>query len=322
MNYIVLEVLCRAKKPGMPNVFDSDSVIDKYKNLVSVNSKYITTPLNSAYQICKDLEVNDIKLLRKALHNNINIKGICEGNVKPILFSDIKIINKDLANYLYQFSKYLYTDVMKLKAFTDLFGELKDHYVEFSRLNEFKSKRCPYCGFARMLNEYNTKKEAYDHFFPKEQYPFISLHFMNLAPMCHTCNSAYKSRKNPIDIKRSGMQKKVFYPFYNYGKINLDVNLLNINIENIVPSEIEINNNLPGHSDEIESWEEIFSIKERYRSIYAGDCFTWFEEARIAFSDFGESYSNYKSHLDNNYYSNENFMKLAALQSFERIGLI
>ncbi|MBB1195043.1 hypothetical protein DNC80_15365 [Flavobacterium sp. SOK18b] len=307
----------------MPEEFDENLVIDKYKSLIAVNEAYIKVPLNNAYQICqKKLNSNDLKLLKKALHNNLDIVGICNGNTKPVLYIDIKKIDKDLANYLYKFSKYLYTDVLKLKAFTDLFGKLKDHYLEFSTANGLKSKRCPFCGSSRMLNEYNTKKEAYDHFLPKEQYPFISIHFMNLVPMCHTCNSSYKARKNPIDILRSGVQKKVFYPFFNYGKINFELNISNLNLAIINPAEITIFNTLDGNSDEVQSWEEIFGIQERHKSIYVGDSFNWFEEVRIATNEFGDSYNTYKSNLNNNYYSNENFMKLSLLEACEKIGLI
>lgn len=323
VNYIVLEVLCKSKKTGMPEEFDEHLVITKYKALINVNEKYIKSPLNGAYKICqKKLNLSDLKLLKKALHSNLDVKGICEGNIKPLLYSDIKNVDKDLANYLYIFCTYLYTEVLKLKPFIDLFGTIQSHYTEFSTANGLKSRRCPFCGSARMLNEYNTKKEAYDHFLPKEQYPFISIHFMNLFPMCHTCNSSYKSRKNPVDILKLGAQKKVFYPFLNYGKISFEVSISNLNLEIITPSEVTLNNTLIGNEDEIESWESIFGIQERHKSIYVGDGFNWFEEVRIATDEFGDTYDSYKTKLDNNYYSNENFMKLSLLEACEKIGLI
>lgn len=319
VNYIVLEILCRSQKIGMPVIFDEEIVIDKYKSLISqVNPTYIKNPLNSAYQICKKLKPSELRLLKKAIHTNLNIQEICEGTVEPILFSDIKKIDKELANHLYIFCKKLYTEVMKLKPFTDIFGLLKDHYEEFSKINILKSRRCPFCGFARMLSEYNSKKEAYDHFLPKEQYPFISIYFKNLIPMCHTCNSSYKSRKNPIDIQKVGIQKKVFYSYFNYGKINFEIEFKNLDLINVKPNEIVIKNSLVNYEEEVNSWEDIFGIQERYKSIYAGDSFNWLEEARIATSNFGESYANHKLNLNVSYYSNENFMKLAMLEACER----
>lgn len=322
VNYIILEILCRSHKPGMPNVFDETSVNAKYRDLINVNDRYIKKPLNIAYQICKNLTPEQRKVIKKGIHNNINIQGICNGTVKPILYSDLRIIDNNLANQLYIFNTSLYKEVMKLNPFTNLYGSLMQHYNAFSLANGLKSKRCPFCGSSRMLSEFNSKKEAYDHYFPKEKYPFISIHFMNLAPMCHTCNSSYKSRKNPIDIHGAGISKKVFYPFNNYGKIIFEMTLNNINLETIIPDEIEINNSLLNHDEEIESWEEIFGIHERFKSIYVGDSFNWLEEIRIATNNFGETYLNVKSGLEDNYYSNENFMKLALLEACEKINLI
>lgn len=323
VNYIILEVLCRANKKGMPNTFNNSIVIDKYKEFFTeINPKYIKNPISNSYLICKKLNSKNISILKKAIHSNIQIQEICEGSIKPVLFDDIKKIDKDLANQLYIFCKSLYVKVMKLKPFTDKFGKLSDHYKEFATINLLKTKRCPYCGNARMLNEYNTKKEAYDHFLPKEQYPFISIHFKNLAPMCHTCNSSYKSRKNPIDIKKTGKGKKVFYSYSNYGKINFSVSLNNPDLLNIRPNDIALKNSLIGYQEEVESWEEIFGIGERYKSIYAGECFNWLEEARIATKNFGETFTDHKSNLYNNYFSNENFMKLSLLEACERQKII
>lgn len=323
VNYIVLEILCRAHKNGMPNDFTESIIIDKYRVFFTdVNQNYIKDPITNSYSICRQLDKNDISLLRQAIHTNIQIQEICNGNIKPVLFEDIKKIDKRLANYLYVFCKSLYVEVMKLKPFTDMFGKLAEHYTEFATVNLLKTKRCPYCGYTRMLNEYNTKKEAYDHFLPKEQYPFISIHFNNLAPMCHTCNSSYKSRKNPIDIKRTGKRKKVFFSYANYGRIGFHVSLNNPDLLNIKPNEIKVQNSLLGYQEEIESWEEIFGIQERYKSIYSGESFNWLEEARIATKNFGETFTEHKSNLNNNYFSNENFLKLSLLEACERQKII
>ena len=324
VNYIVLEILCKASKKGMPADFDENIVINKYKKLIqNINPDYIKIPINNAYQICKDPNnFHIIKLLKKTLHSNINIKGICDSKIKPVLYSDIKKTNKELANNISSFCTYLYTEVFKLKPCIDLYGEIRDHYVEFSIKNGLKNKRCPFCGIARMESEFSSKREAYDHFFPKEQYPFISVHFANLAPMCHSCNSSYKGRKNPIDVHKKGIHKKVFYPYFNYGKINFTIEINNIRLDSIQPNEINVINILNGYDEEIESWEDIFDIKERYKSIYAGGASSWFEEVRIATNNFGMTYKDYKDHLNVNYYIDENFMKLAFLEACETKGLI
>lgn len=53
-----------------------------------------------------------------------------------------------------------------------------------------------------------------DHFFPKSSYPFFSIHFMNLVPLCPTCNIKAKNGKDPLNAYTGkGALQHTFIPF-------------------------------------------------------------------------------------------------------------
>ncbi|MBI5041876.1 MAG: HNH endonuclease [Gammaproteobacteria bacterium] len=47
-------------------------------------------------------------------------------------------------------------------------------------------ERCPYCGI--------TLPRTYDHYLPKDKYPELSVHVLNLIPCCNECNSSKGDR--------------------------------------------------------------------------------------------------------------------------------
>ena len=54
---------------------------------------------------------------------------------------------------------------------------------------------------------------------PKGSYPFISVNFKNLAPMCSECNSSYKLAKDPtkhidpLHAASGSTRRKSFYSY-------------------------------------------------------------------------------------------------------------
>ena len=56
---------------------------------------------------------------------------------------------------------------------------------------------CPYCNAETVYalekdGETGRIKSAFDHFFPRSRYPFLSLSLYNLIPSCYRCNSQFK----------------------------------------------------------------------------------------------------------------------------------
>lgn len=58
---------------------------------------------------------------------------------------------------------------------------------------------CPYCNRQYITsfykNDHKVTTADVDHYYPKTQYPLLSMNFFNLIPSCSVCNSVLKGRK-------------------------------------------------------------------------------------------------------------------------------
>lgn len=55
---------------------------------------------------------------------------------------------------------------------------------------------CPYCGRQYITNRKNgTTTASCDHYYPKSQYPLLSINMYNLVPSCYVCNSVIKGNR-------------------------------------------------------------------------------------------------------------------------------
>lgn len=73
-------------------------------------------------------------------------------------------------------------------------------------------RACPYCNAQYTLTTINRegKKKAkfqYDHFFPKDKYPYLSLSLYNLIPSCANCNHNKRNSESNISLH--------YHPYHN-----------------------------------------------------------------------------------------------------------
>ena len=55
---------------------------------------------------------------------------------------------------------------------------------------------CPYCGRQYITNRKDdTTTASCDHYYPKSQYPLLSINMYNLVPSCYVCNSVTKGNR-------------------------------------------------------------------------------------------------------------------------------
>ena len=69
---------------------------------------------------------------------------------------------------------------------------------------------CPYCNEQYTFTIRTDEKQIrpqFDHFYPKDKYPYLALAFYNLIPSCASCNLL----KNKIDM----MQAPIMHPYEN-----------------------------------------------------------------------------------------------------------
>ncbi|MEM7770315.1 MAG: hypothetical protein AAF327_07370 [Cyanobacteria bacterium P01_A01_bin.37] len=148
------------------------------------------------------------------------------------------------------------------KLLTNL--EIRDkHYKEIYDACEYHI--CPFCG-CEYFDAPGAPREALDHYIPEHKYPFAAANLRNLVPMGNKCNSRYKHTDDVLR-KADGTPRKSFDP-YNH-------RMVSISLENSQPFKglkgdlgepfprwvIEFDSN----SEEIDTWNEVFDIRERYK---------------------------------------------------------
>lgn len=83
----------------------------------------------------------------------------------------------------------------------------------FWRENEVELTVCPACDGQRpLVTEGKTYADA-DHFFPESIYPYLSIHPLNLVPVCRTCNSSLKGAVDPIEDHANEPMIHIFHPY-------------------------------------------------------------------------------------------------------------
>lgn len=219
------------------------------------------------------------KELKRWYLTNNRIQSLCMNtNLRPVKYSDIQVKYPRLSILLKTFYERLYgsTSPFILAIFGNLKELKKSHYTDFINKNfDGHEGICPFCGLNSIKGNDHTKLEAYDHFIPKGTYPFNSINFRNLAPMCHECNSSYKLEQNPLmnidPLTKEVNRRKAFFPYSTEKcNINIQVELRNPDLKTLTKEEIGITTTCFGKADELESWMEVFGIEERYRAKLLG----------------------------------------------------
>lgn len=320
VNHVMLDVVFNAKNIAAAN-FTSALVLPKYRHLIDdINQDYILNPLNEAFVICKTLNCKQIKLLKTAVHNNNKIRELCNGTIQPVKYEQIEVINKDLKKALKLFCDCLYDNCIKLEPFYNTYEDINKYYKSIVK----KSSVCKCCGIHKVLTQFHTHRSALDHYLPKSIYPFSSLNFKNLIPICEYCNGKYKLGEDTIYIThnkgKKNQSKSRTVAFYPYSKtihaINIEITFTKAFDTTIEPEDIEINLTCTGNTDKVNSWDRIFGIKENYKA----ECCTdemrmYYEEQYIADKNYGQTHEQYIEKLKRNKYGDMNFLKIPFLEA-------
>lgn len=144
----------------------------------------------------------------------------------------------------------------------DLLTEFGTRHGQYKVIHKSMGARvCPFCGLEE-FSAPHAPQEDFDHYLPKSIYPFAAANLRNLAPMGHKCNSGYKRNK---DILRSdkGNRRRAFDPYNAYP---VQLSLINSEISPTVdgPFVSSWHLDIAPIAPEIQTWEEIFSIRDRY----------------------------------------------------------
>ena len=242
------------------------------------NSHYgvIRNKLRSIHQQYLALDNVQKTLVQDAFNYNQQIENICNKVINPIQYT---VLEENFAKDLKKFFDESWTLLSSKSGnptVKDKCGNIYEHYCGLFVGGRQNFTVCPVCGLEELLGEYDAcndpddeeqekAREAYDHYFPKKLYPFISVDFTNLLPICHHCNSTYK---HDYDTAYNGANRQAcFYPFslqeINDIRIKIDSPVIIDELKNSTDWSIVLET-ASGIDEEINSWDNIFRIKNRY----------------------------------------------------------
>ena len=251
----------------------SENLFEKefYDNLVSKHKGILRKSLKDIYEIIRHWEQPRKTAFCDAIRNSNKIKDICEGTVIPSKDTDIPDEVRELVK---TFFLKLYEDVLKGNIFKAIYGGRREHYREFKKIVNNDFEFCPACGMVEMKTYEDKKTDQYDHYLPKDVYPFSSVNFENLVPICADCNSLeVKSNKDVLSYTG-----KVFFPFdKNENEIDIE---LRIETNNDDLSKIKWVIDYSCFNDrekEINAWKEIYNIESRHKTHISGRISKWYK---------------------------------------------
>lgn len=320
VNHLFLDVIFRSPYIANPE-FDSSLVLPKYRDLIdSVNNTYVLDPLKKCFAICKNLSIRDLKILKRGVHVNNQIRLLCAAYLEPVEYSEIEKIDSELSKHIKTFCNYLYEESVQRAPFFNKYEKIESYYNKLVG----RSRTCRACGINKVLTKFHSHRSAFDHYLPKGLYPFISINCNNLVPICDTCNSKYKTAKNTlfeIQEDSSKIRKKVFYPFSKilpYPSIDFNVLFNKAYNETITPNDISISISCEGYEEEAETWNKLFGIEENYKAeICTSEMHAFLEEQYMAEKNIGKSHAEYISLLESNRDYDCNFLKIAFLNGVD-----
>lgn len=339
LDFIFYEVWCKAPKAG-PYGFDLFDDLPELKELMEAfhysdtkGADFFNGHVERIYQIFSTLSQDQVAQLASWYEANNELEKICcnDASVATVRYADLEAFHPKLADQLSVFFKDLYSR-LSIADLKKMIGHIDDHYHTFMIRN--KKGKCPFCGIHDVKGEYHSKREAYDHYLPKGIYPFNSINFKNLAPACHECNSSYKltkdpayNPKDPLLTKKNG-RRKAFFP---YGTDSYQIEL-NLKVDcadwsNIKPEEIEISFGPEALKEQINTWDDVYGIQERYKAKCCGenDGKYWIGQVLDEWQEDDRNPEEFLKTLSRNAekkpYAEANFLKEPFLKACEQAGL-
>ncbi len=318
IEHLVLNVWCKPNGNFLINKLHPDFV----PIVNGVNPRYLKNPIKNVYRICNGLLPAQLLKLRNGFLANNSIEELCMGMGTPLLYSEIYTIRPALKRQLELFFKNLYSKVPQIIAFKKVCGEIDDYYDKLVDTNE----KCPFCGINDILTPKHSKRDALDHYLPKDIYPFNSVNPNNLAPICKTCNSSYKGTNSPIR-DNIGVRRKAFYPFAKKAvKLEFKAKFNCTSILKMKKEDVELKITNSRYKEQIETWDSLFGIKERYAiKLSSKDARGWLNTMLIDFKinpkTKYKSFAKKMEYYENNPMEDNNFLRVTYFNACKQMGV-
>jgi hypothetical protein len=173
------------------------------------------------------------------------LSGVCDCKSLEELHVGIRVPIKDLFEFTYD----LLTDF-----------EVRDQHYQ-AIYTAALSKTCPFCG-TEYFEAPGMPREELDHYLAKSRYPFAAANLRNLVPMGHRCNTSYKLAKDLL-YRDNGTRRVAFDP-YNHNEIRVVLDKSKP-FDGTTPNTPKWVIDFVPDAPAVQTWDEAFSIRERYR---------------------------------------------------------
>lgn len=320
VNHLFLQVILKA--PKLRGTFSSALVqVPRYRKLIDeVNPDYMLHPLQKIYTLCANLPPEHIKTLKRAVLINNRIRELCGGKFTPVLYSDLEAIDKDLSETIRYFCIQLYKNVINLAPFHRTFGSIEEYYRQLVG----RKRACRFCRIDSVQTEFEPNRSPFDHYLTKSLYPFTSLNFRNLVPICEKCNgNAYKGKKNILynEDKKTPERVKAFYPFrYHTPSIQLSFKFRNPYKADYEPTDFDLTLRCDEAPQETDTWNRIFQIEKRYKAFCCSDeMLAIVENQFLAWKSKGMTPNKYLDALRRAPTAGQNFITIPFLEEVKSI---
>ncbi|WP_029270741.1 hypothetical protein [Flavobacterium sp. KJJ] len=247
LQHLICDVWCNA----VEGQNCQDLLSEEFERIYSARD-WVKNGVDEIYEICKTINNDERAIIREAFFINNDIETLCEGGASPIELNALHIVvEQKMKPLLVKFYNELISSKEKLNYYKNLM-ENNNNYIF-----------CPCCGLTPIENAKSHYREDNDHYLPKANYPFASVNFGNLPPLCSKCNKKCKSTKNPF---KNG--KISFYPFKpldNEFEIKIEINDSDsTNYLELLEEELRISYN--NDARKVETWNWLFKITSRYNN--------------------------------------------------------
>lgn len=318
IQHLVCEVWCKATTGS--NVKD---LLEGGLKKMYEKYDWLKNPIDDIFSDCAKMIDVDKANINEAFNRNNEIERLCNNEIEPITLIQLpEVVEKKMKPFF---------EVLYEKLLDRVLAPVSkmDFYKKIQKENNFTN--CPCCGYMPFECESSKNREALDHFFPKAHFPFASINFYNLSPLCYKCNSDNKKDDNPIK-KKDGTLRAVFYPYQKTPpNISIDV-ILSIDFIDLIQEILVNDKKFPINSNQIkigltgterekiETWNTLFNIKNRYFDRTQGFTYSVLRQlhkkTRKGVS-YHEAIDNFIYEIEDELYISEHFLKIPFLKALQ-----
>lgn len=117
---------------------------------------------------------------------------------------------------------------------------------------------CPVCDGTWMERTDTGTVGSIDHFLPRSKYPALSVHPLNLLPICVICNEKIKQRRDPLTDNRQRTLADTFHPYHRPARPNVSLRVG-------VSTEWEFVGNGMVTDSHLSGFPDLFSLPNRWQ---------------------------------------------------------